>query len=482
MMHSLISSFAKPFRVQLAYFVLLSLVGFLALKLSTPKATSFVLGDIDVFFTSVSAVTVSSMSTLEMEVFSNTQLIIISILMFVGGEVFTSMLGLHLQRYWPSIRINGFRNRINMGNTSSDSFDKMELGSVNEKSVSSTNVQDLKDKSAKFLGNVVLSYLVVVHVVGSSLVLLYMSLVPSASQVLNKKGLRTLTFSIFTTISTFANCGFIPTNENMVVFKKNSGLLLVLIPQILMGNTLYPLCLWVLIRILERVTKRVEFGYLLENWRELRYSHLLPRMRCFLLGATVFGFILGQWILFCPLEWKSQVTEGLNVHEKLVGSLFQVVNSRHAGESVFDLSTVSPAILVLFVVMMYLPPYTSFLPMEARENSSTTEKKSRTQEKNHVEYLLFSQLSYVVIFTILVCITERGKLRVSDLEPAYGNVGFSVGYSCGRQINPEKHCKDKLYGFAGRWSNKGKLILVLVMFFGRLKKFSMRGGRAWKLS
>ncbi|KAK3014864.1 hypothetical protein RJ639_007965 [Escallonia herrerae] len=352
MRHSLRSSLAKPYWVQLAYFLFLSSGGFLTLKLSKPKATLFVLRDIDVFFTSVSAATVSSMSTLEMEVFSNTQLVIISILMFVGGEVFTSMLGLHLPRYWPSIRINGFRNRINMASTHSDSFDEMELGSVIEKPVSSTNVQDLKNKSAKCLGNVVLSYLVVVHVVGSSLIFLYISLVPSASQVLNKKGLRTLTFSIFTTISTFANCGFVPINENMVVFKKNSGLLLILIPQILMGNTLYPLCLWVLIRALKRVTKRVEFGYLLENWRELRYSHLLPTVRCFLLGATVFGFILAQWILFCSLEWKSQVTEGLNVHEKLVGSLFQVVNSRHAGEYVFDLSTVSPAILVLFVLMM----------------------------------------------------------------------------------------------------------------------------------
>jgi hypothetical protein len=57
-----------------------------------------------------------------------------------------------------------------------------------------------------------------------------------------------------------------------------------------------------------------------------------------------------------------------------------------------------------------------------------------------------------------------------------------MGYSCSREINPNKLCTDRWTGLAGRWSDSGKLVLILVMFFGRLKKFSMKGGKAWMLS
>ncbi|KAJ9159316.1 hypothetical protein P3X46_024827 [Hevea brasiliensis] len=88
----------------------------------------------------------------------------------------------------------------------------------------------------------------------------------------------------------------------------------------------------------------------LESNRNSSDSDSLKYASIKILSYVVLGYLL--LVVFCSMEWNSQAMDGLNCFEKLVAALFQVVNSRHSGESVFDLSTISPAILVLFVVMM----------------------------------------------------------------------------------------------------------------------------------
>ncbi|XP_061368872.1 cation transporter HKT1;3-like [Gastrolobium bilobum] len=501
---------ANPLLVQIVYFVSLSFLGFGVLKALKPRTPSFTPKNLDLFFTSVSATTVSSMATVEMEVFSNPQLIIMTILMFIGGEVFTSMVGLHFIRSRFKTELDKIASsHSNLSSTNPIIVDQIELGVVtNFNQVSSlpkpnevhnesheslgTTSENLRYLSMKYLGYVVLVYLLVVHVIGVLAVSLYVSVISSAKEVLKNKGLKMLTFSVFTVVSTFSSCGFVPTNENMVVFRKNSGLLLMLIPQVLLGNTLFPPCLRFSIWFLGKFYKKKESKYILKKTQEVGYKHLLPRKHSVLLVATVFGFILVQVIMFRSMDWNSEALMGLNAYQKFIGVLFQSVNSRHTGETIVDLSTLSQAILVLFVVMMYLPPYTSFLPMKEDEQDSESCDRMKKRRGKVLENLIFSQLSYLVIFIILVCITERKKLKedplnfnvlniVIEVISAYGNVGFTTGYSCDRQLHREPNCQDKWIGFSGNWSDEGKIILIIVMFFGRLKKFNMDGGKAWKL-
>ncbi|GMH16441.1 hypothetical protein Nepgr_018282 [Nepenthes gracilis] len=481
----------NSFTVQLLYFLLVSLFGFFVLKALKPRtAATFRPASLDLFFTSVSAATVSSMSTVEMEVFSNAQLLVMTVLMLVGGEVFTSMVGLNFE---SSKLLTPWKTE---GNSSPLRGIEMAIVATPELQKTQSEIdleaqRFLNHSAVKLLGLLVATYFFALNLGGVALVIWYMSAVPSARDVLEKKGLKTITFALFTVVSSFSNCGFVPTNENMIVFRKNSGLLLLILPQLLLGNTLFPPVLRLLVWALGKFVRRSEFDYLLNNTREIGYLHLLPAAHSLLLAATVFAFTVVQMVLFCSMEWNSEALSGMNGFQKFVGSLFQVVNSRHAGESIVNLSVIAPAVLTLFVVMMYLPPYTSFLPAKyAAEESSAGGQKTRGRQI--LENVLFSQLGYLVIFVIAICITERKSLIedplnfnvlniVIEVVSAYGNVGFSTGYSCESRLNQEGSCVDKWYGFAGKWSGQGKIILIVVMFFGRLKKFNMNGGRAWKL-
>ncbi|KAI3969995.1 hypothetical protein MKW92_014117 [Papaver armeniacum] len=496
----------KPFWFQLCYFMCISTMGFLVLRVLKPRSSNssnpgpiMAPANLDMFFTSVSATTVSSMSTVEMEVFSDAQLVILTIIMLLGGEVFTFLVELQIEKSKLIIK----RKEI----VENDHCNQNAVRNMNEPMGvnGSSSSEDLKYNSVKYLSYVVLGYLVVILGGGSVLVSMYMSLVPSANEVLKVKGLNTQTFSMFLIISTFANCGYIPTNEGMTIFRKNSGLLLLLIPQVLLGNTLFPACLRFVLWVLGKFSKREVTQYMLKLNGKISAKEqvgypanevLISTVHSLYLVATVFGFILIQFIMFCSMEWNSEGFEGMNAYQKIIGALFQSVNSRHSGENIVDLSTVSPAIMVVIVVMMYLPPYTSFLPLVKDEGSivgTCDQRKKRRLQRTLVDNLLFSQLSYLVMFIVLICIIEKKKLKDDPLNfnvfnitveviSAYGNVGFTTGYSCKRQLNPDRLCKDMMFGFVGRWSNAGKIILIMVMIFGRVKRFNLRGGKAWKLS
>ncbi|KAK7838855.1 sodium transporter hkt1 [Quercus suber] len=196
------------------------------------------------------------------------------------------------------------------------------------------------------------------------------------------------------------------------------------------------------------------------------YGHLLSGPHALLLAMTVFGFILIQFILFCSMEWNSQVMDGLNSYQKVVGSLFQTVNSRHTDGSVVDLSSISAAIPVLFVVMMYLLPYTTFIPPKVHVHEELPENGKQSQNRRKIPStflttLLFSDFHY----------SQRQKMKEDTLNfnvlnvtieviSAYGNVGLTTGYNCKRQLKPDSLCVDTWYGLVGRWSTKGKFTLI----------------------
>uniref|UniRef100_A0A0E0H5Q7 Uncharacterized protein n=1 Tax=Oryza nivara TaxID=4536 RepID=A0A0E0H5Q7_ORYNI len=485
--------------MHVAYFLAISCLGYGLLGVLKVREPGAAPRRIDRFFTAVSAATVSSMSTVEMEVFSNGQLVVLTVLMLLGGEVFVSLVGLASK--WSKLRSDAMDRSRRVESHGDVALADIDGGDVEnptssgEEAASRRRPMDadtLRHNAVRALFYIVLAIFAVVHVVGAVAVAAYVLASPGARRTLGDKSLNTWTFAVFTTVSTFSNCGFMPTNENMVVFKRDAPLQLLLVPQVLAGNTLFAPLLAACVWAAAAATRREE---LVEMAREggraaaAGYAHLMPARRCWMLAATVAAFVAVLMALVCGMEWGGAL-QGMSPWEKVVNALFLAVNARHTGESTVDLSILAPAILVLFVLMMYLPPYTTWFPFE--ENSTTKDSNAENQGIRLLESTLLSQLSYLTIFVIAICITERRKLKEDPLNFSVLSIvvevvrqvrlnGFLPEKKNVDQINPDHLCTDKWTGFVGRWSDSGKLILIFVMFFGRLKKFSMKGGKAWKL-
>ncbi|XP_031505693.1 sodium transporter HKT1-like [Nymphaea colorata] len=492
--YTLMAWHLHPFCLLLLYFISISLLGFIALVLfeHAKPGSSTSLGNFDLFFMSVSALTSSSLASVNMEDMSNSQFWVLIFLMFVGGEAFLSAVTLLFQCLDFSALVP--RPELPGVPRLPDTTDVENVGGA----VTTTNVamddEGMTKLAMKCLANVALGFCMSVNLLGSLMVFAYFKVIPSARRILNQKGLNVVTFSIFTTVSSFANCGFFPNNENMVVFREDSGLLWMVIGQILVGNTLYPVCLTLVIWALMKCFPRKEHEYLWKKGHELGYSHLFPWRSTVYLTISAVGFTVVQLIMFGFLEWES--VSGISFYRKFVAGLFQSVNARHAGEMAFDLSVFSPALLVVYIVMMYLPPYVFLVPLSAvktikdNHNGSSKKKKKKKGVELIMQYLLLPQVAYLVVFVVLVCITERKQLRadplnfnvlniVFELSSAYGNVGLTTGYSCRRlQEITDRPCRDSSVSFSGKWSVAGKIIILVVMFFGRVKKFTA-GGKAW---
>jgi len=70
------------------------------------------------------------------------------------------------------------------------------------------------------------------------------------------------------------------------------------------------------------------------------------------LSLLVVGLLAAAVTLFCAIDWNNPLFDGLSSYQKIINALFTAVNTRHSGENSIDCSSISPAVLVLFIAMM----------------------------------------------------------------------------------------------------------------------------------
>ncbi|KAJ4816102.1 High-affinity potassium transporter [Rhynchospora pubera] len=493
-MYHFISIHVHPFWIQFFYFIIIDLLGSLLLMVLKPTDPDFSPRYVDMFFLSTSALTVSGLSTVAMERLSSSQIVVFSLLMLVGGEVFVSMLCVFCRSAKSSVAELTV-NRVNSVRIELETIDSVSTVERIESGTDISVKDFLRRGSLKYLGLVIVAYWVFFHVTGFIACLVYLFTISSSKEVLRGKGINLGLFAFSTTVSSFANGGLIATNENMAIFVKNSGLLLFQIVLVLAGNTLFPVFLRGTIWVIKCFTKNEELDCMIKSPKDIKFDHLLTNLGTFFRSITVLGMIAFVTTLFCAMDWRHPVFSGLNSYQKIVAALFMGVNARHAGENSVDPSLISPAVLLFIIFMMYLPSSATFLPLKEDEEERSVEPKENSRGITIItKILLLPQVVCVIIFVIVACIIERRRLQLDPLNfsalnvifevvSAYGNVGISTGYACSRlqKLHPDMSCVDQPYSFAGWWSDGGKLLIAFVMLYGRLKKFSEKNGKAWTL-
>lgn len=441
-----LSLYSQRFNPALSFilsFLLLALVG--AGLLMLPRATLHGLSFVDALFTSVSAVCVTGLSTVDVAVeFTRLGKIILLILIQLGGLgilSFTSFFG-YLYQGGFSIENQLFLKDIATSDRIGDVF--------------------------RSLLKIILITLTI-ELIGA--IFIYFMLDDNTLFVTNGQRFR---FALFHSVSAFCNAGFssIPNGLYNEYLRQNTSLHWVLIVLVIMGGIGFSI-------INDFYLYLKHYGRQLYLW--IRYGlkvHHMPRSvsintRLVLVMTT--SLLLVGTLAFWWSESKGILLLQYSFFDKLTTSVFAAVTPRSAGFTIFDMEQISPATVLVLLLLMWIgasPGSTGGGIKTTTFAVALLNVLSLAQGKEHVEVFkrripTESVRRAFAVMTLSLLIIGPAILIITVLEPEKPLIGvafecFSAFGTAGMSLN--------LTPFFG---DTTKLVLVVLMFIGRIGTFTL---------
>ncbi|CAM6098420.1 unnamed protein product [Calypogeia fissa] len=543
------------YRIHATYFILLGTLGTLVIFM-LPLSDSRQLDFVDAIYTSFSVLCGVGFQTVRAADLTYFHIFVIWFLMGMGAPVLLSLLPLYIRRvyFYLCIRQNtehvydreppdsctrciaktlkpskishdGETEVVSSGghpqqydvNHHLSPAQSMETNASQVKSVGISRAQSLQEEDEKrifrmcvdkrealrtveYRALVVISRVVLCYYFGVQIIGFIMGAqllrFPNAGEIVKSKGINPTFYAFYTSTAAFSNSGYYLTNDSMIAFQKSSFLLILYTILPLLGNTLYPPALRLMVWIHHIAAAEMEkpvYEYLLQYPRRC-FTSLFPRSQTMWLIVAFLAFTSIQLIFLCSLEWHNAFA-GMNTIQKLVAGVYQAVGTRSSGGEVVDLYRLAPAILFLFSVMMYISAYPIFLSLQTSNKNNDydeTELVASQSSKGHLEALnkwgnvivfqsrklLARDASYLVFAVLFLCLSESESIKqdplnfsifsiVFEVISAYAGIGLSIGYHCELRLDKTTPCEEVPYSFSGTWTSTGKLILVVVMLRGR---------------
>lgn len=289
-------------------------------------------------------------------------------------------------------------------------------------------------------------------------------------------GLNPGWWAFFSTVTEFANGGLNVLNANFIPFSGMPYILIIAGALALVGQTQFPIFLrftiWTMKKMVPKGSRlRNTLQFLLQHPRRC-FIYLFPSRQTWYLVAIQITIDITAWLCFELLNIGMPDVEALPTGTRILDGLFQATGLRTSGAYIISLSSLAPACLVAYLVIMYISSYP--MVMTLRKTNTYEERSIGLQEGDDsaagIASHLQKQLAYDIWFQFLafflVCIVERAHLRAADpgfdvfsllfeVTSAYGTVGLSTGVP-GEDIS-----------LSGRFATLSKVVMLFVMVRGR---------------
>jgi potassium uptake Trk family protein len=264
-------------------------------------------------------------------------------------------------------------------------------------------------------------------------------------------------------------------NANFIPFQQSYFILIVAGALTVAGNTQFPiflrLTIWTLSKLSPKESRfRQTLRFLLHHPRRC-FIYLFPGKQTGYLFFIQLSIDFTMWVLFLVLNLGLPAVTSIPTNIRVFDGLFQATGLRTSGAYIITMSSLAPALLVAYLVVMYI---SNFPIVMALRQTNTYEERSIGLDKGEssggLGMHLRRQLAYDIWFQIfawfLICIIEREKIVkeeegftlfsiLFEVTSAYGTVGLSTGVPY------------DAYSLSGAFQSLSKVVMLAVMLRGR---------------
>ncbi|KAK0549140.1 hypothetical protein OC845_003256 [Tilletia horrida] len=311
-------------------------------------------------------------------------------------------------------------------------------------------------------------------------------------------------FWVFNCVSAYSNTGFSLIDTSMIQMADAYLMLVPLMFLILAGNTAFPIFfrffIWVFSKMVPTRSQTFEtLRFLLDHPRRC-FVYLFPANETRWLLVVLIILNVTDWVAFLVLDIGNSVIEAIPVGQRVFDGLFQATAVRAAGFQIVGLLGLAPAVLVLYVTMMYVSAYP--IAISVRSTNVYEERSlgiyDQLPESNdevpqpgvgtavwgkflatHARRQLAFDMWWLGFALWLICVIEKTEIEnpvsngwfdifhiLFELVSAYGTVGLSTG-------TPFDN-----FSLSGRFRTLSKLVVCAVMLRGRHRGLPMAIDRA----